>query len=132
MTDYKDNLKDISKLPGKQLKKYVRKKAVSITKEKLIKSGKDVKDMSWEEIQELVAAEEKTVMSEMKSKGLIATAGLLALSLLNPITLAKSLIFEGDDDFDDEEFDDNFDLADDETEEAAVAENDQSEDGENV
>ena len=127
MTDYIDNLKDLSKLPAKQLKKYVRKKAVSITKEKLIKSGKDVKEMAWEEIQELVAAEEKTVMSEMKSKGLIATASLLALNLLNPITLAKSLILEGDDDFDDD-----LDLADDETGEAAVAENDQSEDGEDV
>ena len=107
MSNYRNELKELSNLPAKQLKKYIRKKAVSKTRERLTKNGKEIKDLSWEELQELVADEEKSVVSELKSKGLIATSAVLALNLLNPVSIIKGLFFDDDDldEFDEEETD---------------------------
>ena len=122
MSDYLDNLKDLSKLPSKQLKKYIRKEAISNTKKNLIDHGKDLKEIPWEELQELVAAEEKKVISHMKSKGLIATTGILALNLLNPISIAKNLFFDTDEDFDDDELDEEINQAETNTDDQELTE----------
>ena len=54
MNDYKDSLNNLSKLPKKKLNSYIRKQAVSNTKKNLISNGKNVKDMPWDQIKELI------------------------------------------------------------------------------
>ena len=81
--------------------------------------------MPWDEIKELVAAEEKSIISDMKSKGLLASAGMLALNFLNPIAIAKSFMFdEEESDLDEDEFDlvDSEEGDIDDTEEANITE----------
>jgi len=119
MNDYKDSLSNLSKLPKKKLNSYIRKQAVSNTKKNLISNGKNVKDMPWDQIKELVAAEEKSIVSDMKSKGLLASAGMMALNFLNPLSIAKSFIF---DESEDELNEDEFDLADNEEDDTSDAE----------
>ena len=63
MPDYLNNLKDLSKLPSKQVKKYIRKKAISNTKKNLTDNGKDIKEIPWEEIKELTAGQRTVLQS---------------------------------------------------------------------
>ncbi len=102
-------IENLLKLPTDKFKKHVRKNAISNVKENTIAAGKDINSLSKDEIRELIADEEKSIISNMKSKGLIASAGAMALNLLNPVSIAKSLFLD-DEDLDDDDLDDDLGL----------------------
>ena len=97
MTQKSKYIEDLLKLPTDKFKKHVRKNAISNVKENTIAAGKDINSLSKDEIKELIADEEKNIISNMKSKGLIASAGAMALNLLNPISIAKNFFFDEED-----------------------------------
>jgi len=109
MTQKSKYIEDLLKLPTDKFKKHVRKNAISNVKENTIAAGKDINSLSKDEIKELIADEEKNIISTMKSKGLIASAGAMALNLLNPISIAKNLFLD-DEDLDDDDLDDDLGL----------------------
>ena len=109
MTQKSKYIEDLLKLPTDKFKKHVRKNAISNVIENTIAAGKDINSLSKDEIKELIADEEKNIISNMKSKGLIASAGAMALNLLNPISIAKNLFFD-DEDLDDDDLDDDLGL----------------------
>ena len=109
MTQKSKYIEDLLKLPTDKFKKHVRKNAISNVKENTIAAGKDINSLSKDEIKELIADEEKNIISSMKSKGLIASAGAMALNLLNPISIAKNLFLD-DEDLDDDDLDDDLGL----------------------
>ena len=109
MTQKSKYIEDLLKLPTDKFKKYVRKNAISNIKENTIAAGKDINSLSKDEIKELIADEEKNIISNMKSKGLIASAGAMALNLFNPISIAKNLFLD-DEDLDDDDLDDDLGL----------------------
>ena len=109
MTQKSKYIEDLLKLPTDKFKKHVRKNAISNVKENTIAAGKDINSLSKDEIKELIADEEKNIISNMKSKGLIASAGAMALNLLNPISIAKNLFLD-DEDLDDVDLDDDLGL----------------------
>ena len=102
-------IEDLINLPVDKFKKHVRKNAISNVKANIIAAGKDINSLSKDEIKELIADEEKNIISNMKSKGLIASAGAMALNLLNPISIAKNLFLD-DEDLDDDDLDDDLGL----------------------
>ena len=102
-------IEDLINLPVDKFKKHVRKNAISNVKANIIAAGKDINSLSKNEIKELIADEEKNIISNMKSKGLIASAGAMALNLLNPISIAKNLFLD-DEDLDDDDLDDDLGL----------------------
>ena len=102
-------IEDLINLPVDKFKKHVRKNAISNVKANIIAAGKDINSLSKDEIKELIADEEKNIISSMKSKGLIASAGAMALNLLNPISIAKNLFLD-DEDLDDDDLDDDLGL----------------------
>ena len=109
MTQKSKYIEDLLKLPTDKFKKHIRKNAISNVKENTIAAGKDINSLSKDEIKELIADEEKNIISNMKSKGLIASAGAMALNLLNPISIAKNLFLD-DEDLDDDDLDDDLGL----------------------
>ena len=109
MTQKSKYIEDLLKLPTDKFKKHVRKNAISNIKENTIAAGKNINSLSKDEIKELIADEEKNIISNMKSKGLIASAGAMALNLLNPISIAKNLFLD-DEDLDDDDLDDDLGL----------------------
>ena len=109
MTQKSKYIEDLLKLPTDKFKKHVRKNAISNVKENTIAAGKDINSLSKDEIKELIADEEKNIISTMKSKGLIASAGAMAINLLNPISIAKNLFLD-DEDLDDDDLDDDLGL----------------------
>ena len=102
-------IEDLINLPADKFKKYVRKNAISNVKANIIAAGKDINSLSKNEIKELIADEEKNIISTMKSKGLIISAGTMALNLLNPISIAKNFFFD-EEDLDDDDLDDDLDI----------------------
>ena len=109
MTQKSKYIEDLLKLPTDKFKKHVRKNAISNVKENTIAAGKDINSLSKDEIKELIADEEKNIISTMKSKGLIISAGAMALNLLNPISIAKNFFFD-EEDLDDDDLDDDLDI----------------------
>lgn len=102
-------IEDLINLPADKFKKHVRKNAISNVKANIIAAGKDINSLSKNEIKELIADEEKNIISNMKSRGLIASAGAMALNLLNPISIAKNLFLD-DEDLDDDDLEDDLGL----------------------
>ena len=102
-------IEDLINLPVDKFKKHVRKNAISNVKANIIATGKDINSLSKDEIKELIADEEKNIVSTMKSKGLIISAGAMALNLLNPISIAKNFFFD-EEDLDDGDLDDDLDI----------------------
>ena len=102
-------IEDLINLPVDKFKKHVRKNAISNVKANIIATGKDINSLSKDEIKELIADEEKNIISTMKSKGLIISAGAMALNLLNPISIAKNFFFD-EEDLDDGDLDDDLDI----------------------
>ena len=102
-------IEDLINLPADKFKKHVRKNAISNVKANIIAAGKDINSLSKNEIKKLIADEEKNIISTMKSKGLIISAGAMALNLLNPISIAKNFFFD-EEDLDDDDLDDDLDI----------------------
>ena len=73
----------IKQLPEKSREKFyrkVREKALLRTRARLIESGVDIRTLSDEDLEVIIADEEDKLIGEYKTKGLLALLAMLGLS----------------------------------------------------
>ena len=78
------SLHDLKKLPQEtldELNKQIRLKAIKNVKEKLIQYRKNIEDFSENDIEDLIATEEKEIKNKITKGGLSAALSILGLNI---------------------------------------------------
>ncbi|WP_292655858.1 hypothetical protein [Nitratifractor sp.] len=76
-------IEKVSYLPRKTRDKFferLRERAILRTRARLVESGVDIRNLSDEELEVIIADEEDKLIGEYKSRGLIALLALLGIS----------------------------------------------------